>query len=301
MHECLCHDSIPSSTHAYIQPQLCVHSTDSDTYRHLNVHMETSTPAQTLASMHRYTYLHLTYSNSRSVHVYATQGLINGHVCRHMCTGTLACIQARTHTFLLRSTQTHPEVSLHHVGPKITAVSHPPGVASLAGGPKQLPPVPVIPALNPDEDYVIPIKDAPVTDYENKDGGWGPVGLREGAGGAGSRPMWHPVSLSTQCFLLVGQRFRSPGSVPRPQEFRQSHTLHPSQVGDPLPQPLPHAWRAILSLYLPSPEPRGLPSGPVKKLAIGSAQGVSATTGTGLGAGGRCGRRVHFTGVGPVQ
>lgn len=69
--------------------------------------------------------------------------------------------------------------------PKITAVSHPPGAASLAGGPKQLPPVPVIPEprqhklpppLNPDEDYVIPIKDAPVADYENKDGGWGTRG-----------------------------------------------------------------------------------------------------------------------------
>lgn len=86
-------------------------------------------------------------------------------------------------------TQTHPEVSLHHVGPKITAVSHPPGVASLAGGPKQLPPVPAIPALNPDEDYVIPIKDAPVTDYENKDGGWGAGGAERR--GRGSRLTAH--------------------------------------------------------------------------------------------------------------
>lgn len=120
LHTCMCHDSVPSSTHASLKPQLCVHSTNSGIYRHMNVHLETSAPAQTLAPMHCYAYLHLTYSNAPSVHVYATQEQThtNGHVYRHMCTGTLACIQACTHTFLLRSTQTHPEVSLHHVGPQ---------------------------------------------------------------------------------------------------------------------------------------------------------------------------------------
>ncbi|KAK1342872.1 hypothetical protein QTO34_015640 [Cnephaeus nilssonii] len=38
-------------------------------------------------------------------------------------------------------------------------------------------------------------------------------------------------------------------------------------------------WRAVLSLYLPSPEPRGLTSGLAKKLAISSAQAVFPTTG----------------------
>ncbi|XP_005858845.1 PREDICTED: signal-transducing adaptor protein 2 [Myotis brandtii] len=59
-----------------------------------------------------------------------------------------------------------------------------PGAAAPAGGPKQPPPVPVMPVprqhklpplLNPDENYVIPIGDAPVAEYENTDAlspGW---------------------------------------------------------------------------------------------------------------------------------
>lgn len=108
-----------------------------------------------------------------------------------------------------------------------------PGVASLAGGPKPLPPVPrqhqLPPLLNPDEDYVIPIKDAPVTDYENKD-------------------------------------VLSPG-WPEVQKPKQSHPAPRVQAKPPKP---PTA---------PKPEPRGLPSGLVKKLAIGSAQAVTPTTG----------------------
>ncbi|XP_070271930.1 signal-transducing adaptor protein 2 isoform X2 [Myotis yumanensis] len=58
------------------------------------------------------------------------------------------------------------------------------GAAAPAGGPKQPPPVPVMPVprqhklpplLNPDENYVIPIGDAPVAEYENTDAlspGW---------------------------------------------------------------------------------------------------------------------------------
>ncbi|XP_036315822.1 signal-transducing adaptor protein 2 isoform X1 [Pipistrellus kuhlii] len=120
------------------------------------------------------------------------------------------------------------------VAPSVPAVLCP-GAASLAGGPKQLPPVPVIPAprqhtlpplLNPDEDYVIPIKDAPVTDYENKDV---------------LSPGWPEVRKPKQC-------------PPAPRVQAKPHTA-------------------------PKPEPRGLPSGLVKKPAIGSAQGVSATTG----------------------
>uniref|UniRef100_G1PRE9 Signal transducing adaptor family member 2 n=1 Tax=Myotis lucifugus TaxID=59463 RepID=G1PRE9_MYOLU len=54
-----------------------------------------------------------------------------------------------------------------------------PGAAAPAGGPKQPPPVPrqhkLPPLLNPDENYVIPIGDAPVAEYENTDAlspGW---------------------------------------------------------------------------------------------------------------------------------
>ncbi|XP_059553127.1 signal-transducing adaptor protein 2 isoform X1 [Myotis daubentonii] len=59
-----------------------------------------------------------------------------------------------------------------------------PGAAAPAGGPKQPPPVPIMPVprqhklpplLNPDENYVIPIGDAPVAEYENTDAlspGW---------------------------------------------------------------------------------------------------------------------------------
>ncbi|XP_059553128.1 signal-transducing adaptor protein 2 isoform X2 [Myotis daubentonii] len=58
------------------------------------------------------------------------------------------------------------------------------GAAAPAGGPKQPPPVPIMPVprqhklpplLNPDENYVIPIGDAPVAEYENTDAlspGW---------------------------------------------------------------------------------------------------------------------------------
>lgn len=104
--------------------------------------------------------------------------------CVHTCTGAHTCIQACTHTFLLRSTQTYQEVSLHHVGPK-NYCCFPPGPACPAGGPKQLPPVTSMPVpsqhklpplLNPDENYVIPIEDTPATEYENGDGGWGTRG-----------------------------------------------------------------------------------------------------------------------------
>lgn len=54
-----------------------------------------------------------------------------------------------------------------------------------AGGPKQLPPLPVTPVsrqdklptpLNEDENYVIPIGDAPSANYVNGDGEWGTRG-----------------------------------------------------------------------------------------------------------------------------
>lgn len=63
------------------------------------------------------------------------------------------------------------------VAPSVPAV-HCPGPACPAGGPKQLPPVTSMPVpsqhklpplLNPDENYVIPIEDAPAAEYENGD------------------------------------------------------------------------------------------------------------------------------------
>ncbi|XP_008149013.1 signal-transducing adaptor protein 2 isoform X2 [Eptesicus fuscus] len=125
------------------------------------------------------------------------------------------------------------------VGPSVPAVLCP-GAASLAGGPKQLPPVPVIPEprqhklpppLNPDEDYVIPIKDAPAADYENKDA---------------LVPDWPEVRKPKQC--------------------------HPAPKVQAKPPKPPTG---------PKPEPRGLTSGLVKKLAISSAQAVFPTTGLG--------------------
>lgn len=53
----------------------------------------------------------------------------------------------------------------------------------------------------------------------------------------------------------------------------------------PTPQPLPHPVRASLSFHLSSPEPRGLPGGLAKKLAVSSAQAFFPTTGKGPGRG----------------
>lgn len=95
-----------------------------------------------------------------------------------------ACIQACTHTLLLTEAQTYLEISLHHVGPH-NDCHFPPDPTSPSCGPKQSPAAPIMPVPsqdklpplpNPDENYVIPIDDAPAADYVNGDGGWGARG-----------------------------------------------------------------------------------------------------------------------------
>lgn len=97
------------------------------------------------------------------------------------------------HASSFGGTQTHAEVSLHHVGPDGNC-RFPPGPAPASGGPKQLPPVPITPVasqersaplLNQEENYVIPIGDAPAANYVNEDGRWGWRGGEMGTGGGG--------------------------------------------------------------------------------------------------------------------
>lgn len=99
------------------------------------------------------------------------------------------------HTYIPthRSTKTHLELFLHYVGPK-SDDNFPPGPACPAGGPTQPSPISITPESsqdklpplsNPDENYVIPIEDAPAADYVNGDGGWG-LGVAEKRG-RGSR------------------------------------------------------------------------------------------------------------------
>lgn len=112
----------------------------------------------------------------------------------HTCTGSRAQIQARIHASAFGGTQSHAEVSLQHVGPD-SDFWFPPGPAPASGGRKQLPPVPITPPpsqdkppllLNQNENYVIPIADAPAADYENEDGRWEAVGdTGTGAGWGG--------------------------------------------------------------------------------------------------------------------
>ncbi|XP_057167414.1 signal-transducing adaptor protein 2 isoform X1 [Ursus arctos] len=135
-----------------------------------------------------------------------------------------------------------------------------PGPAPASGGPKQLPPVPITPVasqersaplLNQEENYVIPIGDAPAANYVNED-----VPSR-------SRPVLNPRKLAK----VQAKPLKQP-VAPKPGR------------GSLLP-PLPAgSQRQPPSLHLPSPpEPKGLHGGLAKKLAVGSMQTLFPSTG----------------------
>ncbi|XP_066200490.1 signal-transducing adaptor protein 2 isoform X1 [Saccopteryx leptura] len=140
-----------------------------------------------------------------------------------------------------------------------------PGPTSSASGPKQslpmsIKPVPnqdkLPPLLNPDENYVIPIGDAPSADYVNGDV---------------ASPGWPGLLKPKKCHPApkVQAKPPKPPIAPKPGRGPSSPTP-PSLI----------QWRSILSLHLASPpEPKGPTGGLARKLAVSSAQAFFPTTG----------------------
>ena len=178
---------------------MCTAQTETFIDIRMYTQVQAGTPAQTLAPTHCHTHIHIyvysAYTTSPSSCSCSTGTRAQTHTwaCvqthRHRDTGPYPGMH--THIPAHRGTQTHPEVSLHHVGPQ-NDCHFPPDPASPACGPKQPPPASIMPAPsqdrlpplpNPDENYVIPIDDAPAADYVNGDGEWGPrVAKRRGRG-----------------------------------------------------------------------------------------------------------------------
>uniref|UniRef100_A0A8B9XSP4 Signal transducing adaptor family member 2 n=1 Tax=Bos mutus grunniens TaxID=30521 RepID=A0A8B9XSP4_BOSMU len=138
------------------------------------------------------------------------------------------------------------------------------GPAPPKGGPKQLPPTSItpVPSLDklpplPDQDnnYVIPIGDTPAASYMNED-----------------------VPSPSQLVVPKPRRLvKLQAKLPKPPTVPKS-----GMGGVPPPSPSPVQLRVGLSLHLSVPaEPKGLNSGPAKKLAASSAQAFSPTTGKG--------------------
>ncbi|XP_070347833.1 signal-transducing adaptor protein 2 isoform X1 [Equus asinus] len=128
--------------------------------------------------------------------------------------------------------------------------------------PKQPPPAPVKPVSgqdkrpplpDQDENYVIPIADAPAANYVNED----------------VLPPGRPVILKPKRLAKVQAKPPKPPVMPKPGR-------------GPSSQPLPHPTEGQPQLSPPSPsEPRGLNGGPARKPAGSSAQALFPTTGLG--------------------
>ncbi|XP_070128607.1 signal-transducing adaptor protein 2 isoform X4 [Equus przewalskii] len=128
--------------------------------------------------------------------------------------------------------------------------------------PKQPPPAPVKPVSgqdkrpplpDQDENYVIPIADAPAANYVNED----------------VLPPGRPVILKPKRLAKVQAKPPKPPVMPKPGRGTSS-------------QPLPHPTEGQPQLSPPSPsEPRGLNGGPARKPAGSSAQALFPTTGLG--------------------
>ncbi|XP_046541666.1 signal-transducing adaptor protein 2 isoform X1 [Equus quagga] len=128
--------------------------------------------------------------------------------------------------------------------------------------PKQPPPAPVKPVSgqdkrpplpDQDENYVIPIADAPAANYVNED----------------VLPPGRPVILKPKRLAKVQAKPPKPPVMPKPGR-------------GPSSQPLPHPTEGQPQLSPPSPsEPRGLNGSPARKPAGSSAQALFPTTGLG--------------------
>lgn len=208
----------------------------------------------------------------------------HGHVRRHprLCVGVHTCIPAHG------GTQTPATLRCPCTMRAPTDCWVPPDPAP----PKQPPPAPVKPVSgqdkrpplpDQDENYVIPIADAPAANYVNEDGGWGTGAGREtGVGGEQPEvtryafvhavlPPGRPVILKPKRLAKVQAKPPKPPVMPKPGR-------------GPSSQPLPHPTEGQPQLSPPSPsEPRGLNGGPARKPAGSSAQALFPTTGKGPG------------------